>query len=137
MNSADVALVWLVLFMLGYALVLIVIGTGVQLPTAKPCDCPDCPTDLCDAKEDFMDEDIEKQVQEKLVESSIQAAILRNMVPHLAFMARRYATRNHPNVAEQYNEMARELQRLGIRLKPDAHDGLKVFAEPRQRDPDA
>lgn len=129
MNSADVALVWLVLFMLGYALVLIVIGTGVQLPTAKPCDCPDCPTDLCDAKEDFMDEDIEKQVQEKLVDSSIQAAILRNMVPHLAFMARKYATSSHQNVAKQYNEMARELQRLGIRLIRDQHDGMKVFAD--------
>lgn len=75
---------------------------------------------------------ISKEQHEILVTLSIQAARLKHLAPDLAFMARRYATRNHPNVVKQYNEMARELKDIGVRLKGDTHDGMKVFAEDRE-----
>jgi hypothetical protein len=131
MSTADIALVWLYLFMGGYALVLLVLGYKLQRNRGKvkPCDCVKCPAGECQYKESTMDADIEKQVQDRLVDSSIEAAILRNLVPHLAHMARKYATSSHPNVAAHYNEIARELLRIGIPLIRDQHDGMKIFAD--------
>jgi hypothetical protein len=75
---------------------------------------------------------IPKKQYDILVGLSIQAARLKHLAPELAFMARQHATRNHPNVVAQYNEMARELKNIGVRLRGDMHDGMKVFAEDRE-----